>query len=38
MPRLAADGKNRHRLELDSDVILTHYRLQKVAGQQLDSE
>jgi type I restriction enzyme, R subunit len=38
MPRLAADSKDRHRLELDSDVMLTHYRLQKVAEQQLDLE
>jgi type I restriction enzyme R subunit len=38
MPRLAADSRDRHRLELDSDVMLTHYRLQKVAEQQLDLE
>lgn len=38
MPRLAAHGKDKHRLELDADVKLTHYRLQKVAEQQLDLE
>lgn len=38
MPRLAADSRDRHRLELDSDVMLTHYRLQKVAEHQLDLE
>jgi type I restriction enzyme, R subunit len=38
MPRITADSKDRHRLELDSDVMLTHYRLQKVAEQQLDLE
>jgi hypothetical protein len=32
MPRLAADSKDRNKLELDSDVLLTHYRLQKWAG------
>ena len=36
MPRLAADRKDRNKLELDSDVKLTHYRLQKVGEQQLD--
>jgi type I restriction enzyme, R subunit len=36
MPRLAADSKGRNKLELDSDVKLTHYRLQKVGEQQLD--
>jgi len=38
MPRLAAHGKDKHRLELDADVKLTHYRLQKVAEQKLDLE
>jgi type I restriction enzyme R subunit len=38
MPRLTADSRDRYRLELDSDVMLTHYRLQKVAEQQLDLE
>jgi type I restriction enzyme, R subunit len=38
MPRLAAHGKDKHRLELDSDVKLTHYRLQKLGEQQLDLE
>lgn len=38
MPRLAADNKDRNKLELDSDVLLTHYRLQKVGEQQLDLE
>lgn len=38
LPRLAADNKDRHKLELDWDVLLTHYRLQKVGEQQLDLE
>lgn len=38
MPRLQAASKDRSRLELDSDVKLTHYRLQKVAEQTLDLE
>ncbi|VTU42360.1 MULTISPECIES: type I restriction endonuclease subunit R [unclassified Variovorax] len=38
MPRLAAHGKDKHKLELDADVKLTHYRLQKVGEQQLDLE
>jgi type I restriction enzyme, R subunit len=36
-PRLDLAGRA-GRLELDSDVMLTHYRLQKVAEQQLDLE
>ena len=38
MPRLAAHGKDKNKLELDADVKLTHYRLQKVGEQQLDLE
>ena len=36
-PRVDVAGRT-GRLELDSDVMLTHYRLQKVAEQQLDLE
>jgi len=36
MPRLQASGGNSSILELDSDVRLTHYRLQKIGEQQLD--
>lgn len=36
-PRLDVDGRT-GKLALDSDVLLTHYRLQKVAEQQLDLE
>lgn len=38
MPRLAAHEKDETKLVLDSDVMLTHYRLQKVSEQQLDLE
>lgn len=37
MPRLAEDGR-KEMLTLDSDVKLTHYRLQKLGEQQLDLE
>jgi type I restriction enzyme R subunit len=36
MPRIAARGEGSSILELDSDVRLTHYRLQKLGEQQLD--
>jgi type I restriction enzyme R subunit len=36
MPRIAARGEGSSVLELDSDVRLTHYRLQKLGEQQLD--
>jgi len=35
---MAAHEKDENKLVLDSDVLLTHYRLQKVAEQQLDLE